>query len=77
MQGDDSRETIVTDTLLTEVQAAEYLHLTPRFFQARRQKGNGPRYVRISSRCIRYRKADLDDFIENHLRFSTSDIPGS
>lgn len=59
--------------LLTEKQTAEYLQLTPRFLQARRYRGNGPPFIRISSRAIRYRLADLEEWINNRIRTSTSD----
>lgn len=59
--------------LLTERQAAEYLQLTARALQAWRGNGHGPRFVRISCRCVRYRKADLDTWLEERLARSTSD----
>ncbi len=61
--------------LLTEAEAAEYLKLTCRALQAWRYKGRGPQYVKISSRAVRYRLEDLEGWIENRLRSSTSD-PG-
>lgn len=63
-------------TLLTEGEAAEYLRLTPRALQAWRYQGRGPRFVRISRRAIRYRLDDLERFIEENLRHSTSDPGG-
>jgi len=63
-----------SDSLFTESQTAQYLNFTPRCLQAWRQRGGGPKYVRISSRAIRYRKIDLDDWIEERLRSSTSEI---
>lgn len=61
--------------LLTEIEAADYLQLTPRALQAWRYKGRGPRYVKISARAVRYRLEDLNGWIESRLRSSTSD-PG-
>jgi len=61
------------DSLLTERQTARYLNFTQRCLQAWRQRGGGPKYVRISSRAIRYRKIDLDDWIEERLKASTSE----
>ncbi|HKH47657.1 MAG TPA: helix-turn-helix domain-containing protein [Thermoanaerobaculia bacterium] len=63
--------------LLTEGEAAEYLRLTPRALQAWRYQGKGPRFVRISRRAIRYRRDDLERFIEENLRASTSDPGGN
>ena len=61
--------------LLTETEAAETLGFTTRFLQNRRHRGNGPRFVRISARAIRYRPEDLAAWAEARLRTSTSD-PG-
>lgn len=59
--------------LIAEKAAAEFLGVTVRFMQARRQHGGGPKFVRISSRCIRYRRIDLNTYANKHLRSSTSD----
>lgn len=61
--------------LLTEEEAAAALGFTARFLQNRRHRGDGPRYVRISARAIRYRPEDLSDFAAKLVRTSTSD-PG-
>lgn len=64
--------------LLTEKQAAHVLGFTPRFLQNRRHRGDGPRFVRISARAVRYRIEDLRAWSEERLRTSTSDSgPGS
>lgn len=59
--------------LVNEREAADMLGLTPRTLQAWRQQGEGPPYVRVSSRCIRYRIADLEDWAEGLLQNSTSE----
>lgn len=61
------------DQLLDEQTAAELIGLTPRFLQARRQRGGGPPYVSISRRCIRYRRSDLEGWINDRVRSSTSE----
>ena len=60
------------ESLLNEAQAAQLLNFTPRFLQARRQRGNGPPFVSISARAIRYRRSDLLDWIESRIRTNTS-----
>ncbi len=60
-------------SLLTEAQAARLLNFTPRFLQARRARGDGPPWVSISARAIRYRRSDLLDWIESHVRTSAAD----
>ena len=59
--------------LVDEGQAAAALGITPRTLQMWRHKGGGPVFVRISSRCIRYRMADLESFAAERVRTSTSD----
>lgn len=63
------------EALLTEDQAAELLQLTPRTLQAWRYQGRGPRFVKISARAVRYQLPDLQSWIAERLRRSTSD-PG-
>lgn len=58
--------------LVSEKEAAQFLGFTIRFLQARRVRGNGPRFVKISSRAIRYRVSDLKEWVEGKLRTSTS-----
>ncbi len=63
------------NSLIDEKAAAAFLGLTDRTMQALRQRGGGPRYVHISSRCLRYRRADLRAWANARVRTSTSD-PG-
>ncbi len=63
------------NALVNEKVAAAFLGLTVRAVQSMRQRGDGPRFIRISSRCIRYRRIDLKTWADARLRSSTSD-PG-
>ena len=63
------------NVLINEKLAAEFLGLTVRSMQAMRQRGDGPRFIRISSRCIRYTRALLKAWADTRMRKSTSD-PG-
>ena len=63
------------EQLLTEVEVAHLLQLKPRALQAWRVRGGGPAFIRISGRAIRYRRSDLEQWILEHRRESTSD-PG-
>jgi len=58
--------------LLSEREAAELIGFTPRFLQDRRLRGDGPSFVRISARAVRYRPADLETWAAARLRTSTS-----
>lgn len=62
-------------SLIDESGAADFLDVSKRLMQAMRQIGNGPQYIRLSARCIRYRRIDLHAWSEDRLRSSTSD-PG-
>ena len=61
--------------LIDEKAAAGFLAVTDRTMQKMRQRGGGPLYVLISSRCLKYRRIDLRDYAESRMRKSTSD-PG-
>ena len=61
-------------SLLTEVQAAEFLNFTPRALQNWRITGQGPAFVKIGSRSVRYRLEALRDWIEARERQSTSEV---
>lgn len=63
------------DPMLTETQAAAYLGYQPRTLAAWRYKGGGPVFVCVSRTSIRYRRSDLEAWIEERRRRSTSD-PG-
>ena len=61
------------NALINEKAAAAFLGLTDRTMQALRQRGGGPKYISISSRCLRYRRVDLRKWAEARVRTSTSD----
>lgn len=60
--------------LRTETQASKYLGFSVRTLQKWRTTGNGPQFVRASARAIRYHQADLDRWIEERRRSSTSEV---
>ena len=59
--------------LIPAPEAADFLKLTDRALAYYRQRGGGPRFVRVSSRCVRYRRIDLRAWTEARLASSTSD----
>ena len=63
------------NALIGEKSAANYLGLKARTMQGFRYRGGGPRYIRLSSRCLRYRRTDLREWADARVRTSTSD-PG-
>ncbi len=60
--------------LIDEQEAAEFVDLTDRTLQKYRQSGGGPKFCRLSARCIKYRRHDLRLWSEGKLRASTSDL---
>ena len=63
-----------TRALVDERAAANFLCLSERTLRNWRTRGNGPKFVKISTRCIRYRVQDLLDWAERKTRRSTSDL---
>lgn len=66
--------TKIEPVCLREGEAADYMNVTRRWLQERRRDGRGPRYSLLGTqRTLRYLKADLDAFIEEHARHSTAE----
>ncbi len=61
--------------LIDEKAAAAFCDLSERTIQGYRYRGGGPKYCRLSARCVKYRRLDLRLWVEERLRTSTSD-PG-
>ena len=64
------------DALIREREAAAFLGFSQRALESWRQRGNGPSFVKISARAIRYRRRDLIAWAEERLVASTSEAPG-
>ena len=52
---------------LTPKQAAKYVGISEAALRLWRADGKGPRYFRAGEKLVRYRKADLDQWIESRL----------
>ncbi len=61
--------------LLHTSEAAYLTTLSKRTLEGLRMKGGGPRFVRIAGRSVRYKRADLDVWMNQRSFTSTSD-PG-
>jgi hypothetical protein len=61
------------DIFLNEARAADLISVNPRTLQQWRMRGTGPQFVRISSRCVRYRYRDLMAWADERLCSSTSE----
>ena len=56
---------------LTREQAAQYLNFKKTTLDAWATRGGGPAFVKFG-RAVRYRKQDLDTYVEKNLVTSTS-----
>ncbi len=50
--------------MLTQAEAAQFLHVEPRTLEGWRQHRTGPRFIRYSRRCVRYRPQDLQEWLD-------------
>jgi predicted DNA-binding transcriptional regulator AlpA len=48
---------------MSERDTAALLGVSQKTLQGWRMRGEGPQYAKINARLIRYRRADLDEFI--------------
>jgi len=51
--------------MLNQEEAARFLNVQPRTLEGWRQRRIGPRFVRYSMRCVRYRAQDLQAWLDN------------
>lgn len=51
---------------LTTAHAAAFLGLAPGGLETMRKEGRGPAYIRASGKLVRYRVADLNDWMAQH-----------
>jgi hypothetical protein len=64
----------MNDLILTEIQAAIFLgDISPKTLQAWRVSGRGPVFIKVG-RLVRYRMEDLEKFLQQNRRRSTSDV---
>lgn len=70
-----SRQTGDDEQLRDDVWLAEYLHCERKTAQAWRTRGNGPPFIKINA-LVRYRKSEVDRWLENRRVTSTSEAIG-
>lgn len=68
-----ARDPDYLDRFIDENEAAAFIGYSVRALQGWRFKGGGPRFIKVSSRSIRYRRRDLIEWAESRLRASTSE----
>lgn len=65
--------TFITSTKLRAPEAARYVGLSPSTLAKMRLRGDGPMYSKAGPRIVIYDKADLDAWLNQRRRSSTSD----
>ncbi len=63
------------DGLLFTVEVGFLTGLSPRSIEALRLRGGGPVFIQVTPKAVRYRRRDLDAWLDARVRKSTSD-PG-
>ena len=67
-------EVVMQDKLLTTGEAAVYLGVSKAFLERDRWAGACIPFIKVGSRAVRYRFADLERFVQSRVKQSTSQI---
>lgn len=60
------------EQLLTTAEAAKHLTVSKAFLERDRWAGARIPFIKIGSRAVRYRMSDLNEFLDQQVRTSTS-----
>jgi excisionase family DNA binding protein len=63
-----------TQSTFTPIQAAKYLGISEGALRLWRAEGKGPRYFRAGEKLVRYRRIDLDAWIEARLSAPAAEV---
>jgi len=58
--------------LLTPAEAAERLGVTERVLERLRGTGDGPDFIKLTSKSLRYRPEDVETFVISNVRRNTA-----
>ena len=72
MEAHDIAERDYLDRLITETEAAEFLNFSISTLRNWRVAGQGPEFIKISQRTVRYRRRDLNAWSERLRRSNTN-----
>ncbi len=59
--------------LLNTPEAAKRLGLTPQYLKVLRVTGDGPPFVKVARRAVRYRASDIEDWLATSTFRSTTE----
>ena len=65
------------ENAFTPLRAARYLGVSEAVLRLWRSEGRGPRFFRAGQKLIRYRKSDLDGWVEARLNVPTAGLVSS
>lgn len=58
-------------------EAAELLGITPRYLEKRRNNRLGPAHIRLSPKAVRYRREDLETYLDDPLHSEPEELRGA
>lgn len=64
------------EKLLTAEELADYVGYTPEGLAQMRYRGNGPKFIKLGGKAIRYRWADVEAWLDQKTMQRTGDQPG-
>jgi excisionase family DNA binding protein len=70
-QSDNRKGAAMTSEVLTTAEAAKYVRLSKPTLERFRLIGEGPNYCKLGG-AVRYRRCDLDEWLQTRLICSTS-----
>ena len=59
------------DDLLSTLEVALWLNVSTQFLEIGRHRGYGPAFVKISARCVRYRRGDVRSWLQSRTQTRT------
>lgn len=68
----DGGHPILGERLLAPRQLAEALNVTTKTLERWRMTGDGPPYIRVSRKVVRYRLSDVESFLAGRVATSTA-----
>ena len=74
IKGMKRKQLLTTEGLTNEEGAAEFLKVSRRTMQGWRWNNRGPRYARLATGAVRYRRADLIAWIERCVVGTRDDV---
>jgi excisionase family DNA binding protein len=68
-----SPKRLEAERLMTSSEAAEYLQVSRSWLAKTRMRGDGPPFIKLGRRSVRYSQAALQQWMKSRQRLSTSE----